>query len=896
VTTPRPRAPDVLVSDAPPTDDEVEIAQLLRRTRVPEAGGLARLLGARLVQARLGLAPPPTLGRYEVTRKLGEGGMGAVFLARDPRLERDVAIKVLHPRADDARGQERLTGEALALARLNHEHVVVVHDVGEQDGQVWLAMEHLAGGTLRRWRQTHLDAGWAEVTRHLLAAARGLAAAHRAGVVHRDFKPDNVLLGADGRARVADFGLARPAGDHEVGRVEGTPLYLPPEVAAGEPPSPAGDQYSFFVSFRELLDAPGEAGEGEPLPAALEALLSRGLAAAPSDRWPSLDAVVARLEALLAAPPDPRRDALMARVQRIWLDGVERSALSGTPPVALDLVELPDAIEAPWSSLPSPAAPSRRTTASLRRELWRAHGSLLLLGGPGAGKTTALLGLARELLERARADRSAPVPVVLNLASAAADTGSLATWLVDELVTKYGLPRRRARRWLEDGALVLLLDGLDEVAAPLRRAVVERLNACRSEQPTGMVVACREAAYAGLGVKLRVGAALRIEAPGERALDALCAGHGEVVAGAWRALAEDEGAARPSPLVVSLWLRARGASAPDEQADDPGETEVIGPSPDAAAGLYDAYVGRALERSPRLDEAGKARLVAGLTWLAATLRRVGSADLWLERMQADWLPTRGQRWAARGLGLTLLALIAFGWNAAVSAVAGRRPVVGALMGAIAVVVALILNRGLRIQPREALRWSWRASAKRLPLLVALGVAAGLLLGTVYIAWVNVVLCVFGAVAIAVALGLEPRDEESRIRAAQGLRQSLTTALVVAVGTGLLAGLAVGYGGVSLVLPHVGPESTLPTLPDPRLSLFLSAGGFAGLVAGLVYGGLAVTLHLALRLVIAVRSPLPFRLATWLDRAADRGILRRVGGGWMFLHRTLLDHFLRRPRE
>ena len=876
---------------------DAALERLLRGARVPQAGGLARVLGARIVQAGLGLADPPTVGRYVVERKLGEGGMGAVFLARDPRLDRPIAVKVLNPR-EDGLAQGRLAQEALALARLNHEHVLVVHDVGEEDGQVWLAMEYVAGGTLRQWRHDHQDAGWVEVARHALAAARGLAAAHRAGVVHRDFKPDNVMVGEDGRVRVADFGLAVLAGDaadHGGGVIEGTPIYLPPEVLRGQPPSAHGDQYSFFMALRELLGgAPGLAAEtqaeaGSPpddpppsqaVPAALDALIARGLADDPAARWPSLDAVVERLEALLAAPPaDPRREALLARVQRIWLDGVQASALSGGVPVSLDVVPVAGAVVSPWEGVATDRPRGRRTTATLRRELWRAHGSLLLLGGPGAGKTTALLGLAGELLERARSDAAAPVPVVLNLASAAGARGTLADWLVDELVTKYGVARRRARRWLEDDALVLLLDGLDEVAARRRRAVAGLINAYRAEHPTGMVIACREAAYAKLGVRLRAGAALRIEAPSERALDALCAGQ----EGGWRALAAAD-AGRPSPLVVSVWLR--GGEGPAVRAAGEGVS---------AAPVFDTFVERALARPPRLGERGQARLLAGLGWLAATLRRAGTSDLWLERVQADWLPTAGQRRAAQGLGVALLAAIALVWNGAVSELAGRRPVVGVMLGLIAVVVAVILNRGLRIRPREALRWSWRASLRRLPLMLALGVASGLVLGLVYIAWVNVVLCLFAAVALAVTLGLEPRDAETRIRAAQGLRQSLTTALSVAAGTGLLAGLAVGYGGVSLVLPHVGPESTLLHMADPRLSLFLSAGGFAALVSGFAYGGAAVTLHLAVRLVIAVRSPLPFRLATWLDRAADRGLLRRVGGGWMFLHQTLLEHFLPRSR-
>ncbi|MCA9516577.1 MAG: serine/threonine protein kinase, partial [Myxococcales bacterium] len=475
MTTP---APEVAARPTGPDDDALDA--LLRAARAPSPAGLALSLGARLVQARLGLADPPTIDRYVVARKLGEGGAGAVFLATDPRLDRPVAIKVLAPREGDGRGARGLgVEEARALARLAHPNVVVVHDVGEQDGQVWLAMEYVAGGTLREWRARNPDAGWFEVARHALGAARGLAAAHDKGLVHRDFKPDNVMVGDDGRARVADFGLALSDGQAPAsGLVEGTPSYLPPEVLAGAPPSALGDQYSFCASLRELLvagqGAPSEAAPASPpdrppWPEALSALVARGLAADPPARWPTMNAVVERLEALVLAPPDPRRDALIARVRGIWLDGVQATALLGADPVPLDVVAVPEAVEHA-----SPAASTRRgrrTTATLAHELTRAYGALLLLGGPGAGKTTALLGLARELLERAERDPTAPVPVVLNLASAAGARGTLAAWVADELVTKYGLPRRRALQWLDDDALVLLLDGLDEavVAVSLKK-------------------------------------------------------------------------------------------------------------------------------------------------------------------------------------------------------------------------------------------------------------------------------------------------------------------------------------------------------------------------------------------------------------------------------------------
>ena len=146
------------------------------------------------------------VGRHEILELIGTGGMGEVYRARNLDLDRQVAIKVV--RSDLAgRDASSLLPEAQAMAKLSHPNVVVVYEVGTVDEQVYLAMEYVAGETLRRWLARE-PRPWRDVLAALLPAARGLAAAHRAGIVHRDFKPDNVLVGADGRVRVVDFGLA----------------------------------------------------------------------------------------------------------------------------------------------------------------------------------------------------------------------------------------------------------------------------------------------------------------------------------------------------------------------------------------------------------------------------------------------------------------------------------------------------------------------------------------------------------------------------------------------------------------------------------------------------------------------------------------------------------------
>ncbi|MEM6993763.1 MAG: serine/threonine-protein kinase, partial [Myxococcota bacterium] len=158
--------------------------------------------------------PPPQVGRFSLRDRVGAGGMGVVYSAFDPQLDRTVAIKLLHPDATDGGGDpagpdahELLLREARSLAKLRHPNVVTIHEVGTEGRRLFLAMEFIAGEPLDSWMRT--SPPWQEVVAVLRDAGQGLAAAHDAGIVHRDFKPSNVILGEDGRVTVIDFGLAR---------------------------------------------------------------------------------------------------------------------------------------------------------------------------------------------------------------------------------------------------------------------------------------------------------------------------------------------------------------------------------------------------------------------------------------------------------------------------------------------------------------------------------------------------------------------------------------------------------------------------------------------------------------------------------------------------------------
>ena len=288
------------------------------------------------------------IGRFTVLDVLGRGGMGVVVAAYDPELDRSVALKIVSASGEGDREEyrARLLREARAMAKIRHPNVIAVYEVGEHGGRVYLAMEQIEGGTLRELAddvaRRHRARGgskfpWRAILDHYVSAGRGLAAAHAAGMVHRDFKPENVLADRDGRVLVGDFGLVGlPSGrDQESGgdepiherltradTVMGTPAYMAPEQYTGESLDARTDQFAFCVALYEALYGQlpfsgttrkeyvsaivrGEVREPpatRKLPSWLWTTLRRGLAAKPGARYRSMDELLAELGA------DPKRE------------------------------------------------------------------------------------------------------------------------------------------------------------------------------------------------------------------------------------------------------------------------------------------------------------------------------------------------------------------------------------------------------------------------------------------------------------------------------------------------------------------------------------------------------------------------------------------------------------
>jgi serine/threonine protein kinase len=357
---------------------------------------------------------PPSFGRYRIDTVLGSGGMGIVYRAWDPQLARSIAIKVVRRASDDAKGRARLIREAQSLARLSHPNVCHVYDVGTDEEEVWVAMELIDGISLREWAAVNRD----KLMDVLLGSARGISAAHDAGLVHRDIKPENVLVTRDGRAIVTDFGLARGedavdpngstmSGTPQVtttGGIAGTPAYLAPEQLTGDPIDQRVDQFAYGVMAWELLTGVKpfpiifamrieavRAGVTAPanMPRHIARALARAMAVVPSDRFANMRDLMNALENPNAVEAEAKRRgrgpiyaslALVAMTGAAvatwqWPRASEGKPVSPWPPhlqaIAMPIIVPPDAPSSALS-VPADAAVGDKTVVMPHRPMVKA--------------------------------------------------------------------------------------------------------------------------------------------------------------------------------------------------------------------------------------------------------------------------------------------------------------------------------------------------------------------------------------------------------------------------------------------------------------------------------------------------------------------------------------------
>ncbi|MEH2086653.1 NACHT domain-containing protein [Nostoc sp.] len=615
-----------------------------------------------------------------------------------------------------------------------------------------------------------------------------------------------------------------------------------------------------------------------------------------------------------------QRKIVLKKVKSFWIEGFLKPSLQGNAAISLDMKARPDAIADLSQGIEALSVELDTSYEKLRdtqiyEEIGQG-GTLLILGSPGAGKTIALLQLAQRLIERSEQNLSLPMPVVFNLSSWAKDQNSIVDWLIDELVEKYQIPKSLSEPWIKQQQLILLLDGLDEVKEDHRNDCVRALNKFIGLFPQTEVAVCsRVRDYEALTERLQISSALCLQplSPEQvyQSLDSV----GGSLAGLKTLLKRDAELEQfaQTPLILNLMSVAYQGWSVKKLMDELHSKEKRNQH------LFDTYIERRLERGTTL-EFNKKDVLRWLNWLASQMVQEKQTIFLIEKMQPTWLQNQSEEIAYRirnfmiaGLSVGLIAGLSFGLNFGVILLqdvglsAGVKIVLiaGVKTGLIAgvgigLIAGLIAGLSKEILPLEKLSWSWQRAKSRLMrefftgficgLGVGLGVGLvprldpGLDFRQIFIYGLN-----FGVI-FGLGSGLGGTEVEQQTVPNQGIHNSRNNCLIIGLGIGLIAGL---IDGLSFYLKiTVDWSSYLHQVIGYNLCFGLNFG----LIAGLKYGGAACIQHFTLRQMLHKKNRIPWNYAKFLDFASDRLLMKKVGGGYLFFHRMLLEHFAQMDRS
>ncbi|MBV9386407.1 MAG: response regulator [Chroococcidiopsidaceae cyanobacterium CP_BM_ER_R8_30] len=645
------------------------------------------------------------------------------------------------------------------------------------------------------------------------------------------------------------------------------------------------------------------------------------------------------------------RQALLSKVSNFWVKGVLETSLHSRALVELGLEERPDAVANPWNMVGETADGSEQSLPAGTKaiEIFDQLGkgrTLLILGEPGAGKTTTLLELARDLITRAEQDVSQPIPVVFNLSSWLGEKQTIADWLVRELITKYQVPKEIGQTWIRKQQLLLLLDGLDEVRAECREACILALNKFNQDCGPEIVVCSRIKDYEALSNRLSFQGAIYLRSLTPEQVCHSLTSVGPELAGL-SALIQGDTALQDlakSPLILNIMILAyRGVS-----AEDLPKTNLV---EERRRHLLDTYVERMFKRRSVSQQYSEKQTRHWLIWLAQRMSQSSQTVFLIEQMQLSWVQTEAQKKTYRIGARLLIALLPGVIHVGLLAglYLGPMGLIHGLIGGpiAALLYALIdglssvrsrgfigmlgsgligglifglgfglifglgfgLTGGLKfglayglfyalmsglayqlipqpIEPADTLKRSWVKARNRLvlglitgPILIPIaGLANGILYGLIL------------GLILGVAFGFEKGIEvDRRIVPNQGIWKSANAAINSALIVLLFSGLLLGIIGIRF------PDLAVGTLSGPVKGIFY------GLANGLMYGmgaglfakqgsGIVCIKHFTLRFVLWQNGYIPWNYARFLDYATERIFLQKVGGGYVFIHRLLLEHF------
>lgn len=849
---------------------------------------------------------------------------------------------------------DRFQREAALLEQLGEgcDRIPKLYAYFTENGRFYLVQEWIEGLTLTEKVLNGDKFTPQTLQTFLLSLLPVLSYIHSQGVIHRDIKPSNIIWRQpDGKPVLIDFGVAKEmmttgVDPHQAPSLAvGTRGYMPPEQAAGFPVY-ASDLYSLALTAIFLLTgkAPqqlnfdpqtGELDWRRELPNLNPGLLTvfrRSLKLHPKDRYPNAEAMRLAVRELGNPSPQPSyfhpasaptlplsqpetptspppvspktspsqnlysypqeyryRQILLNKVKNYWIKGVLESSLHGKALLELGLEQRLDAIENPWGMVWETSTQARQPLPAHTKiihlfDQLGAGRSLLILGEPGSGKTTTLLELARDLMIRAEHNPDYPIPVIFNLSSwTTQKQGSLTHWIIQELNTKYQVSQAIGQAWVNSEQLLLLLDGLDEVNSEHRQPCVQAINQFLQERgQTELVICCRLQEYEALATRLRCQGAVFIQ---PLSLDQ--AYHYLTAAGSDLTAVVNTLQADPmlqelvrSPLMLSIIALAYQGL---PLTDLPHLTLE-----EYRQHLFNRYIQRMFKRRQTSPSYSQEQALRWLSWLAQRMSQDSQTVFLIERMQPSWLQTPQQKqlyfW---GVWITFILL-----GGAIGLAVMPLERVLFLLLAVSFILASLFGVN-RIQPVEQLKWSWKNLIKN----SLIGVILGSLIGTIikicyeiifkpsvwqsFVPYLNseqqfalIRGLVFGAcvgLLFGLVRGLTAPSIQTVTKPNYGIRQSCKNALIF----GFMGFLGLGLAAQSLKWSF----------------LYWAIFGFGfGFIIG---GGEACIKHLILRLVFYHSQAIPWNYANFLDFATERLFLQKVGGGYIFVHRLLLEHFARK---
>lgn len=631
------------------------------------------------------------------------------------------------------------------------------------------------------------------------------------------------------------------------------------------------------------------------------------------------------------------RKTMLKLVEDAWVKGVLENSLYGEIMIEMEIKLRPEMVERPWDMiLRKVEEPDRQLSSNTKiiDVFDEMGGSFLILGEPGSGKTMMLLELARYLITQARDDFTRPIPVVFNLSSWGLKKQSLDEWLIEELRLNYQIPRKIAEAWVEQDELTLLLDGLDEVIPESRDDCVSAINLYRQNALVNIVVCSRTADYEALTHQLKLTGAIVLQNLNAEQIKIYLDSVGEEFLAVQEIIQQDRDFLEVvnTPLMLSVMLLAYRKLPLDKLESN--ISRLI--SKDF---ILSTYIDQMISRRGSNVEISSSQIETWLGWLAKNMTDRSQSLFFIENIQPDWCTKHLEQTNYEiSFGLigsfiiylcfTLIARVSYfdnsfypypwfySWLSSISAsvffgviISGLLfGLVGELLGILLISLTVIFYGGIKnlfylfirsgllfsigglffyrfggwggklaranITPVEKLSWSWQESRKGLIVGIFSGMFSGLMINTTF----SIIFGLIGGFLFGIVGGIKVTKLSEKTKPNQGMWRSLTNALLIGLFGGLASALLVGL----LFLLISGVQS----------------GQYGAVVAGLagfflfsfIGGGRALFQHVILRFTLYWNGQIPWNYARFLDQAADFALLRKVGGGYIFIHRLLQEYF------